>query len=82
MTVKTDSEIGELAEKLWEKILERIMIPLPCPFCGKDPEIDKDKLRGVTVWNVGCTNKDCLVDVETVDFESEDDAIKVWNQRA
>lgn len=58
------------------------MKPLPCPFCGKDPEIDKYKLQGVMFWNVGCMNDDCFVDAETVDFESEDDAIKAWNQRA
>ena len=58
------------------------MKPLPCPFCGKDPEIDQYKVRGVMVWNVGCMNDDCPVDVETDDFESEEDAIKAWNQRA
>jgi len=55
--------------------------PLPCPFCGKDPEIDKYKLQSVMIWNVGCMNDDCLVDVETADFESEEDAINAWNQR-
>ena len=82
MTEKTDSEISELTEKLWGKILEKTMIPLSCPFCGKDPEIDNYKLRGVLFWNVGCMNEDCLAAVETVDFESEEDAIKAWNQRA
>jgi hypothetical protein len=57
------------------------MKPLQCPFCGKEPEIDNYKLQGVMVWNVGCMNDDCHVDVETVDFESEDDAVKAWNLR-
>lgn len=55
---------------------------LPCPFCGKEPEIDQDEIRGIMHWNVGCMNDDCLVDVETIDFESKEDAVKVWNQRA
>ena len=33
------------------------------------------------VWSGGCLNDDCVVAVETADFESEDDAIKAWNQR-
>ena len=57
------------------------MKPLPCPFCGKDPEIDKYKVKDVMVWNVGCMNDDCFVHVETADFDLEEDAIKAWNQR-
>ncbi len=56
--------------------------PLPCPFCGKVPIIDNYKIKGVMVWNVGCMNDDCLVDVETDDFESEEEAIKAWNHRS
>ena len=55
---------------------------LPCPFCGKEPEIDQYKIQGVMLWNVACMNDDCLVEVETEDFESEEDAIKAWNKRA
>lgn len=54
---------------------------LSCPFCGKEPEIDKYKIKGIMVWNVGCMNDDCSVHVETDDFESQDEAVKSWNQR-
>jgi hypothetical protein len=54
---------------------------LGCPFCGKEPEIDKYRLRGVMVWNVSCMNDDCDVHVETDDFRSLEESIKVWNQR-
>jgi Lar family restriction alleviation protein len=55
---------------------------LPCPFCGKEPEIDKYKIKGIMHWNVGCMNDHCLVHVETDDFESKDEAIGAWNKRA
>jgi Lar family restriction alleviation protein len=58
------------------------MEPLPCPFCGEEPVIDNYLLKGMRVWNVACENDHCLVDVETADFESIDEAIKAWNQRA
>ncbi len=54
---------------------------LGCPFCGKEPEIDKYKVRGTMVWNVACMNDDCSVHVETDDFESQEEAVKAWNQR-
>ena len=54
---------------------------LPCPFCGKEPEIDKYKIQGVMHWDVSCMNDNCLVLVETDSFESEEDAMKAWNKR-
>jgi len=54
---------------------------LPWPFCGKEPEIDKYKLRGVMVWNIWCPNDECFVTVETDDFKSEAKAITLWNTR-
>ena len=54
---------------------------LPCPFCGKEPEIDKYKVRDVMVWDIGCMNDDCDVHVETDIFESEEEAIIAWNTR-
>ena len=79
MIDKTDSE---LAEKLQEKDAGEVMMPLPCPFCGKAPVIDTYKLRGVMFWIVGCINDGCLVDVETIEFQSGEDVITAWNQRA
>ena len=55
---------------------------LPCPFCGKEPEIDRYKIKGIMHWNVSCMNDHCLVHVETDDFESEEEAIGAWNKRA
>jgi len=78
----TDRTTSELAEKIQEKDNGEAMIPLPCPFCGKNPVIDNYKLRGVMFWRVGCINNNCCVDVETVEFRSGEDVIKAWNQRA
>ena len=55
---------------------------LPCPFCGKEPEIDGYKIKGIMHWNVSCMNDHCLVHVETDDFESEEESIGAWNKRA
>jgi Lar family restriction alleviation protein len=54
---------------------------LPCPFCGKVPEIDKYKIEDMIHWNVSCMNDHCFVHVETDDFESEEEAITAWNKR-
>ena len=54
---------------------------LPCPFCGKEPEIDKYKIKGLMHWDVSCMNDYCLVHVETDYFESEEEAIGAWNKR-
>jgi hypothetical protein len=54
---------------------------LGCPFCGKEPEVDSYKIRGTQVWNVSCLNDDCLIHVETDDFPSLEESIKVWNLR-
>ena len=54
---------------------------LPCPFCGKEPEIDNYKIQSIIYWNVSCMNDHCLVHVETADFESEEEAIGAWNKR-
>jgi hypothetical protein len=78
----TDRTTSELAEKIQEKDNGAAKIPLPCPFCGKNPVIDNYKLRGVMFWRVGCINNNCCVDVETVEFKSGEDVIKAWNQRA
>ena len=53
-----------------------------CPFCGKDPEIDHYKIKEIMHWNVSCMNDNCLVHVETDDFETEEEALKEKNKRA
>ena len=57
----------------------------PCPFCGELPEIDQGeytyKVKDRIYWAVGCMNDDCEVDVETDNFDTKEEAIKVWNTR-
>ena len=77
-----DKNLGDLSEKSWEPDNEEELIPLPCPFCGKNPVIDNYKLRGVMYWRVGCINDRCVVDVETIELQSGEDVIRAWNQRA
>ena len=74
--------VGERVRKLKDEDTKEALIPLPCPFCGQNPVIDNYKLRGVMFWRLGCINDSCLVDVETIDFESGEEVITVWNQRA
>ena len=52
-------------------------IPRPCPFCGGE---------GAThVWEGGwlalCDNDDCNLKPETYEQETEQEAIKIWNNR-
>ncbi|WP_339137277.1 MAG: Lar family restriction alleviation protein [Candidatus Electrothrix sp. GW3-4] len=54
---------------------------LTCPFCGKQPELDSYERQHVEYWTVVCLNDDCLVDVETIDFDVKEDAIAAWNKR-
>ena len=76
-----DKTIVELAQKRQDEATEEALVPLPCPFCGKNPIIDNYKLRGVMFWRVGCINDSCLVNVETIDLESAEDVIRAWNKR-
>lgn len=56
----------------------------PCPFCGGTPTMrDVDiKALGGTGYCVECMNEDCMVNVCTRRFDTEDEAIEAWNQRA
>ena len=74
-------EVMEIFENILMK-KQTAMKPLPCPFCGAAPVINSYVIKGVKFWNVGCENDDCAVDVETADFESEDEAVMAWNKRA
>jgi hypothetical protein len=54
---------------------------LPCPFCGAEPKMDQYNVKGTNHWDVSCMNDDCLVLVETDEFESQEEAIRAWNKR-
>lgn len=48
--------------------------PLPCPFCGSDPQVKSGKVK--------CVNKDCKVQPKTVaSYANDQDAINDWNIR-
>lgn len=56
----------------------------PCPFCGKEPEVQQDEnFFGMTEWWIACLNFDCPVDnVTTGSFAIKQKAINAWNKRS
>jgi hypothetical protein len=59
--------------------------PLPCPFCGTDPEIDNDP--DACGGTVECMERSCAVRPSVYfDHEPHADgfhlAVQAWNQRA
>ena len=64
------------------RIIDFMKQLLPCPFCGKEPEVDNYKIKDIKHWNVSCMNDACLVHAETDDFELKKEAIKAWNKRS
>lgn len=52
---------------------------LPCPFCGKTPDLQGD--FGCGLWRISCFNLEC-VNPKTNKYESKDSAITKWNCRA
>lgn len=76
--------------------VSRLVVPLPCPFCGHIPSLEFDEgIRGTikSGWYVECQNPDCEMHVRTIsiwaektDPESEHEdakreAVKIWNSR-
>jgi sarcosine oxidase delta subunit len=60
------------------------MKTLPCPFCGKQPIIEKELgWSGKTYWAIACNNEeDCPMEsVWGYGFDSEEEAIRAWNVR-
>jgi hypothetical protein len=51
---------------------------LPCPFCGVTPEVLPCLRHG---FFVECENKDCIINPETRDYETEELAAAAWNTR-
>ncbi|MCK1281498.1 Lar family restriction alleviation protein [Bradyrhizobium sp. 61] len=54
--------------------------PVPCPFCGEAPLIDR-RQAGSGFYMVQCANANCEVRVETNGLERAK-AIEIWNRRA
>lgn len=66
--------------------MEELKPLLPCPFCGKDAELDKSS----DYWTVNCKTEDCF-GVRYFDgeygntepsFKSKEKCIERWNTRA
>ena len=55
----------------------------PCPFCGETPMLRLDDIKVMgTGHYVECMNEDCVVNVCTRRFDTQDEAIGAWNHRA
>lgn len=53
----------------------------PCPFCGSEVEIVKDKdWLGMEEFRIECPNQECQWLVITAEGLSE--GVKAWNRRA
>lgn len=50
---------------------------LPCPFCGKSPEVKYPEFG--SVW-VGCMNRECVMPYH--DGTIDEETFKLWNTRA
>lgn len=51
----------------------------PCPFCGGEAVILNE--AECDVWHVMCGNEDCEVRPWTDFYDSQEEAIEVWNRR-
>ena len=51
----------------------------PCPFCGGKATQRDNSLAG---WMVFCDTAGCRVVTETAPFDTRDQAIEAWNNRA
>jgi len=60
---------------------ELLLLVLPCPFCGKQPECQDYDYLG---FFVSCENPDCGVNPSSNGGEDDslEAAIKNWNNRA
>ncbi len=49
----------------------------PCPFCGSDAEMQRDKYRGLRTFYVRCWGCGAQTDLEY----AEEFAAELWNER-
>ena len=54
--------------------------PLPCPFCGASPRVERTALD--PGYLVLCRNRDCWAGASTHVHVSRAEAIAAWNTRA
>jgi hypothetical protein len=57
------------------------MKPLPCPFCGSDPEIGKMSFGANMYSEIRCTNKNCFIRPLVAQYKTKESSIKHWNKR-
>ena len=82
MTINKFNEIIDfLAEKYPEDFKDELK-PLPCPFCGEEPKIDKVDVRGTHYYSIVCKNAFCDVTPETVHLLTKREVVEIWNRRA
>lgn len=55
---------------------------LPCPFCGKRPEMVVNPHRKQETFFVKCMNKKCAVQPLTDEYKDIVQAAEKWNRRA
>lgn len=80
----TCRECGKITKKWLESEYEEK--PEPCPVCGEIPRVGlftEKPFYGCysneDVYNVSCENLDCEMTIETKPFNTEQEAIRSWN---
>lgn len=51
----------------------------PCPFCGYSGNISFNSRFGWIPW---CDNDECFLNLNSVGFQTEEEATEAWNRRA
>lgn len=79
------SDIPYMSEK--ELMENSIEIPKiepylkPCPFCGGKATLRRATFVCFAAYNVICNNPNCKILVNTLNRETEQEAIEIWNRR-
>ena len=50
----------------------------PCPFCGGEANVSWNTHFGWVPW---CDNGDCILNENTMGYETEQEAVDAWNRR-
>lgn len=75
---RDEKEVVSFGCIYWEKKEKQLLQPLPCPFCGKFPLIEKDG-SGFIIY---CDNDYCVIGgTDFAWFATQDRAIEAWNKR-
>ena len=68
-----------------EPEIEQPVVPVPCPFCGKEAKLEVENDHHGETFNLGCSDQDCIAYhlLYTIDTEemSVEDGIRAWNSR-